>query len=142
MFDEQLAARLASLSEFADYVNTNGVAPSIVCPRCQRRSHNPKDIKERYCGHCHDWHPSEYTVFNRPIVERGPMHDGVQELTLECRHVVTCQFAISDKRTEMFCVACEADWKAVLKSRAGREEGDADDEEEDPAEEEVEDDDC
>ena len=30
--------------------------PSIVCPQCQRRSFNPNDIRERYCGFCHKWH--------------------------------------------------------------------------------------
>ncbi|HWT30767.1 MAG TPA: hypothetical protein VN240_07040 [Propylenella sp.] len=30
--------------------------PSITCPRCQLRSYNPNDIRERYCGRCHDWH--------------------------------------------------------------------------------------
>lgn len=30
--------------------------PSIVCPRCGLRSFNAKDIEERYCGRCKDWH--------------------------------------------------------------------------------------
>src|SRR5207247_2471436 len=25
------------------------------CPRCERQSFHPKDVKEGYCGHCHDW---------------------------------------------------------------------------------------
>lgn len=29
--------------------------PSITCPRCGRTSHNPIDVRERYCGVCHDW---------------------------------------------------------------------------------------
>ena len=29
---------------------------SIICPRCGLRSYHPKDIEERYCGHCHEWH--------------------------------------------------------------------------------------
>jgi ribosomal protein L37E len=31
-------------------------SPSIVCPRCNKRSFHPKDIEERYCGFCHNWH--------------------------------------------------------------------------------------
>jgi hypothetical protein len=27
----------------------------FTCPRCGRRSYNENDIKERYCGACHDW---------------------------------------------------------------------------------------
>jgi ribosomal protein L37E len=28
---------------------------SIVCPQCERRSYNPQDVIEGYCGFCHDW---------------------------------------------------------------------------------------
>lgn len=28
---------------------------SFTCPRCGRTSHNPTDIREGYCGACHDW---------------------------------------------------------------------------------------
>lgn len=29
---------------------------AIHCSRCGRISHNPKDVAERYCGHCHVFH--------------------------------------------------------------------------------------
>jgi ribosomal protein L37E len=29
--------------------------PSFTCPRCGRTSYNPADVKEGYCGNCHDW---------------------------------------------------------------------------------------
>lgn len=29
---------------------------SITCPQCGRTSHHPDDVRERYCGHCHQWH--------------------------------------------------------------------------------------
>jgi ribosomal protein S27AE len=28
---------------------------SIVCPKCGAESFNPNDIREGYCGKCHDW---------------------------------------------------------------------------------------
>ena len=28
---------------------------SITCPKCQMTSHHPGDIKNGYCGNCHDW---------------------------------------------------------------------------------------
>ncbi len=28
---------------------------SYTCPRCGRTSHDPNDVRERYCGNCHDW---------------------------------------------------------------------------------------
>lgn len=27
--------------------------PSFCCPRCRRRSFNPTDVREKYCGACH-----------------------------------------------------------------------------------------
>lgn len=31
--------------------------PSFTCPRpeCGRTSFNPNDVREGYCGNCHDW---------------------------------------------------------------------------------------
>jgi ribosomal protein L37E len=31
------------------------VSDSITCPRCGQTSHNPDDVREGYCGVCHDW---------------------------------------------------------------------------------------
>jgi len=31
--------------------------PSYTCPVCKRTSHNPSDIRERYCGACHRHDP-------------------------------------------------------------------------------------
>jgi hypothetical protein len=30
--------------------------PGIKCLRCGRTSHNPNDIAQKYCGHCHRFH--------------------------------------------------------------------------------------
>lgn len=32
-----------------------GKQPSITCPVCGMTSYNPNDIREGYCGNCHDW---------------------------------------------------------------------------------------
>ena len=29
--------------------------PSITCPRCGMTSYHPIDVREGYCGNCHDW---------------------------------------------------------------------------------------
>jgi hypothetical protein len=34
--------------------------PSLVCPRCRRRSFNHGDIRERYYGSCHRFHAGEF----------------------------------------------------------------------------------
>jgi hypothetical protein len=31
---------------------------TLTCPRCLRISHNPNDVRERYCGACHEFLPS------------------------------------------------------------------------------------
>lgn len=36
---------------------------SITCPGCGATSHHPDDIRERYCGRCHQWSPSRIPVF-------------------------------------------------------------------------------
>jgi ribosomal protein L37E len=28
---------------------------AFTCPRCGMTSHHPGDIREGYCGNCHDW---------------------------------------------------------------------------------------
>ena len=30
-------------------------SPSVTCPRCGMTSYNENDIKQGYCGNCHDW---------------------------------------------------------------------------------------
>jgi hypothetical protein len=36
--------------------------PSITCPTCGLTSYNANDIREQYCGHCHQWHRDMVTV--------------------------------------------------------------------------------
>jgi hypothetical protein len=33
----------------------NPDAGGFTCPRCRRTSHHPDDVREGYCGACHDW---------------------------------------------------------------------------------------
>lgn len=30
--------------------------PSITCPQCQMTSYNANDIRQQYCGYCHQFH--------------------------------------------------------------------------------------
>lgn len=39
--------------------------PGIHCLRCARVSWNPNDVRQRYCGHCHEFHEPE---------KRNPCH--------------------------------------------------------------------
>jgi len=36
-----------------DETDTPIARPAFTCPLCGWVSHHPKDIAERYCGHCH-----------------------------------------------------------------------------------------
>ena len=40
---------------------------SVTCPVCRRTSHHHDDIREGYCGFCHDWTSPPH----RPVAERG-----------------------------------------------------------------------
>lgn len=62
---QQFANQLAD--EIADYKTALRVAypeeyekafgaDSITCPQCGRTSHNPNDVREKYCGYCHQYH--------------------------------------------------------------------------------------
>ena len=42
--------------------------PSFTCPLCLMTSYHPSDIREGYCGNCHDWTSLATRVFDD---ERG-----------------------------------------------------------------------
>jgi hypothetical protein len=49
-------AQATLLAAIDDVCGDTPVSPDVIeCPRCGRRSWNPQDITEGYCGHCHDW---------------------------------------------------------------------------------------
>jgi hypothetical protein len=39
----------------ADELPALGFTQVFVCPRCGAISANPNDVREGYCGACHDW---------------------------------------------------------------------------------------
>jgi ribosomal protein S27AE len=46
----------AFLADLYDRMPAEAVRePSITCPRCGMTSYNENDIREGYCGNCHDW---------------------------------------------------------------------------------------
>lgn len=47
------------------------MAPSITCPRCGATSHNPEDVRQHYCGACHQFHGDVamiafYVIYDHP----------------------------------------------------------------------------
>ena len=42
---------------------------SITCPQCGWTSHNPSDVAERYCGHCHVFLDDEQLLVGGMAVE-------------------------------------------------------------------------
>lgn len=55
--------------------------PSITCPKCQRTSYNPNDIREGYCGNCHAW-----TTEVCYLHGLEPIPDGAYLVCHECGH--------------------------------------------------------
>jgi len=43
--------------------------PTITCPRCGMTSANPDDVRQGYCGNCHDWTSAE--TVQRPATPEG-----------------------------------------------------------------------
>lgn len=39
---------------------------SITCPQCGLTSHNPNDIRAKYCGHCHKFHADMRSADSSP----------------------------------------------------------------------------
>lgn len=61
--------------------------PSITCPICNKTSYHPEDIRQGYCGNCHDWTgntPDGVKIVNElgdlGLVGRHPVHDYDEEL--------------------------------------------------------------
>lgn len=44
---------------------------SITCPQCGRTSYNPNDVRERYCGNCHQYHDTMLRNATRWTAARG-----------------------------------------------------------------------
>jgi ribosomal protein S27AE len=54
---QTLADQIQALADEAEAgYDVTRLRPRITCPTCGRVSHHPKDVEERYCGNCHQWH--------------------------------------------------------------------------------------
>jgi ribosomal protein S27AE len=52
----QCAGCGASLCDGSCGVPEGRVTPATyTCPKCGRASHHPEDLRNRYCGHCHEF---------------------------------------------------------------------------------------
>jgi len=52
-----VAGGLCQLDEYLVQLGgrRRGDQPSITCPRCGMTSYSRDDVREGYCGNCHDW---------------------------------------------------------------------------------------
>ena len=48
--------------------------PSITCPVCRMTSYHPEDIRQGYCGNCHDWTGSVTPGSPASLPEQEPPH--------------------------------------------------------------------
>jgi hypothetical protein len=82
-------------------------AASIACPRCNRTSHHPTDVREGYCGFCHDWTAGEPPATPPTCMECGKAmlldsafrlahEDGETPAMAALLDVVLAQFAAGD----------------------------------------------
>jgi len=49
------ATARAAVGDLQRWRPSADTAPSITCPVCTKTSRDPNDIREGYCGQCHDW---------------------------------------------------------------------------------------
>ena len=59
--DAALTGVWALLRSWAAECEDDGAEP-FTCPRCQMRSWNANDLREGYCGNCHDWTAAKATL--------------------------------------------------------------------------------
>lgn len=71
-----------SVLPYAEFVPTQPLVPvrtSFTCPQCGAVSHHPRDIKEGYCGRCHDY-TGGFGGWPRHRLEHWPASLQIQEL--------------------------------------------------------------
>lgn len=85
---------------------------SITCPKCGMESHNPNDVRERYCGNCHQFHSAlggqEAICFNRIVAD---LKKGVKS-RIDSGSPFTLQF-------EEFVDDGRKYWRALIRLGAG-----------------------
>jgi hypothetical protein len=52
---DQARAAQAEVNRIIDESVPDPDDDSFTCPRCQMTSYHAKDVREGYCGNCHDW---------------------------------------------------------------------------------------
>lgn len=57
------------------------MSESITCPECGMTSWNPNDVRESYCGNCHDWTRELPEVRRRLRAAEDPALHSVADLT-------------------------------------------------------------
>ena len=77
--------------------------PSFTCSRCHMTSYHPDDIRESYCGNCHDWTYPEL-VPDRPRVKSA---------CPSCGAVAERMSYDIGSGPELSCANCEWCWGAA-----------------------------
>lgn len=71
----------ATPCEPAGSVDARGMkSDSITCPRCKKTSYHPEDIRQGYCGICHEWTSVPESDLGRMVT--GPT-EGTYIVTIE-----------------------------------------------------------
>jgi hypothetical protein len=50
----ELASSILIEAGYRYWISPGG--DSIICAKCRNTSNNPHDVKELWCGHCHEFH--------------------------------------------------------------------------------------
>lgn len=57
---------------------------SITCPRCGKTSYHPRDVQERYCGACHQFHEFMKAMTKEPLPDQitiGQKYEPAMKIT-------------------------------------------------------------
>jgi len=59
--------------EISHFHDAMGGHQAIKCLVCGRTSHNATDVRERYCGNCHEFHDDR--ALRKAMVKQGHMKE-------------------------------------------------------------------
>lgn len=85
---------------------------SITCPRCGRTSWNPNDVREGYCGACHEW----TNAGSWPAKVGTAMHEAAEWATSQqAAHQPSEEWRAMVKRGADFCRRNPAAWSQSVR---------------------------
>jgi ribosomal protein S27AE len=80
------------LALYSIHIDTDGTERHITCRRCGKRSYNPEDIKNHYCGNCHAFLDDIWPPAKKWWLENQPKSAELENLKSEAVKALQCLY--------------------------------------------------